>query len=183
MRHSFTTNQWVPYSVELVFAFFANPQNLIPLMPRWNKARVEEAQIIAPPLRPVATEASLRFRSIAAGAGSLITISFRPFPLSPVRLPWEAHITEFAWNDHFCDEQMRGPFAYWLHCHRVCEESREGVVGTLVTDEVRYEMKMGRAGELAHRVFVAGQLRRLFDYRHAQAEKIFTKINVGLASN
>jgi ligand-binding SRPBCC domain-containing protein len=175
MRHRYTTDQWVPYPLELVFAFFANPQNLIPLMPRWHKARVEEAQIIPPPSRPVAADNSPRFRSIAAGAGSTVTISFRPFPLSPIRLPWEARISEFDWNDHFCDEQERGPFAYWRHCHRVLEETRNGIAGTLITDEVVYEMKMGGVGELAHTLFFAGQIKTLFNYRHAQLEAILAK--------
>ena len=168
MRHTFTTSQWVPCPVELVFAFFANPQNLIPLMPRWHKARVEESRIVPPSDVPGADDVD----SIAAGAGSVVTISFRPLPLSPIRLRWEAKISEFEHNDHFCDEQMRGPFAYWKHCHRLHRESRDGLEGTRITDEVVYEMKMGRAGELAHGLFFARQVERLFAYRQAQVEKI-----------
>src|SRR5271165_5973306 len=163
MRQTFATSQWILCPVEVVFAFFANPQNLIPLMPRWRKARVEEARIVAPPGADTC---------IAAGAGSIVTISFRPLPLSPIRLRWEAKISEFEHNDHFCDEQMRGPFAYWKHCHRLRPESRDGVEGTRVTDEVVYGMKMGRAGELAHRLFFTRQVERLFAYRQAQVEKI-----------
>jgi ligand-binding SRPBCC domain-containing protein len=168
MRHTFTASQWIPCPVEQVFEFFANPQNLIPLMPRWNKARVEESHIVAPTSIPAAGNVD----GIAAGAGSVVTISFRPLPLSPIRLRWEAKISEFERNDHFCDEQMRGPFANWRHCHRVHPESRDGVTGTRIVDEVVYEMKMGRAGELAHRLFFAGQIGRLFAYRQSQVEKI-----------
>lgn len=166
MRHSFTASQWIPRPVEQVFAFFANPENLILLMPRWNKARIEQAEIV-----PVAQDAS-QDRAVAAGAGSLVTISFRPLPLSPIRWQWKAVISEFVWNDHFCDEQLDGPFAYWKHCHRLGAESRDGVAGTLVTDAVVYEMKMGSLGDLAHALFTARQIKALFAYRHAQVEKI-----------
>ena len=105
MRHRFQTEQWVPYSVERVFAFFANPANLPPLMPAWQHARVERAHYLPPPAAPVFDKAGL-----VAGEGSLISISFRPVPLLPVRLGWDAYIAEFRWNDSFCDEQRRGPF-------------------------------------------------------------------------
>src|SRR5271155_3186151 len=154
MRHTFTASQWIPCPVERVFEFFANPQNLIPLMPRWHNARVDEARIVPPP----GADAG----GIAAGAESVVTISFRPLPLSPIRLRWEAKISEFVPNDHFCDEQIRGPFAYWKHCHRVRAESRDGVAGSRITDEVIYEMKMASVGELAHRLFFARQIGRLF---------------------
>jgi ligand-binding SRPBCC domain-containing protein len=171
MRHTFEAEQWLPYRLELVFAFFANPENLPRLMPRWQKARIEEASFAPPPPRPVIADPTLRFPSIAAGAGTRMTISFRPFPFAPFRVPWEAEITEFAWNDHFCDKQLRGPFAYWNHCHQLRPETRanesgEAVEGTLVHDEVEYEMHLGAAGELAQRMFVRKQIASIFDYRH-----------------
>ena len=43
MRHSLQTEQWLPYPRERVFAFFADPGNLPPLMPEWQRARVERA--------------------------------------------------------------------------------------------------------------------------------------------
>lgn len=95
-----------------------------------------------------------------------MTIRFRPVPFLPLRLAWDARITDFAWNDHFCDEQeRRGPFAYWKHCHHVKEEVREGRKGTLVTDEVNYELPLGLLGEMAHALGAAAQVRSLFRYR------------------
>jgi ligand-binding SRPBCC domain-containing protein len=171
MRHTFSAEQWLPHPVETVFAFFANPENLPRLMPKWQKARIEEASFAPPPPRPVAGDPALRIRSIAAGAGTKMTVSFRPFPYSPLRIPWEAEITHFAWNDHFCDTLLRGPFAYWKHCHRVRSEPNVNecgalIEGTLLRDEVEYEMHGGAAGELAHRVFVRRQIERIFKFRH-----------------
>jgi len=157
MRHNFQTEQWLPYPRERVFAFFADPANLPPLMPRWQHAQVEEAEYV-PPVLSTPT-------SIAAGKGSRITISFRPIPFCPLRLKWEAYIAEFRWNDFFCDEQRRGPFKYFRHCHHTREETREGIAGTVVTDAVEYELPLGLLGEVANALAMKRQIRALFAYR------------------
>lgn len=166
MRHQIRMQQWVPYPIEQVFAFFANPQNLPPLMPNWQKARIDTAAIVPPPGRPQ------QHAQTAAGVGTLMTISFRPVPFLPLRMQWQARIAAFAEDDHFCDEQLSGPFAYWLHCHRVEAVSQEGVTGTLVTDDVTYEMKFGLLGDLANLLGGALQMRSLFRYRQRQLLKL-----------
>ncbi len=170
MLHKFEAEQWLPFPVEAVFAFFANPENLPRLMPAWQKARIEEASFAPPPPRPVPSDAALSFPSIAAGAGTKMTISFRPFPFSPFRVPWDAEITEFEWNDHFCDVQHRGPFAYWKHCHTVRPETRpnpqgEPIDGTLLRDALEYGMHLGPLGELGHTLFARHQIASIFAYR------------------
>jgi ligand-binding SRPBCC domain-containing protein len=169
MRHTFQTEQWLPYPVEAVFAFFANPENLRRLMIPWQKARIETIAI-APP-QPVSSN------SIAAGAGTRLTLSFRPFPYSPIRVSWDAEISEFAWNDHFCDQQLRGPFAYWHHCHHVkplirTEVSGNTTPGTLLHDEVNYELPLGKLGNLANSLILTSQLRSTFAYRHARTREL-----------
>lgn len=171
MRRHFVTSQWLPYPVPVVFAFLANPQNLPLLTPPSRKARMEEAHLVAPLQRPVTSH---KIPKVAAGEGSTIAISFRPFPFSPVRQRWEAVITEFQWHDHFCDRQARGPFAFWEHCHRVREDNS----GTRITDEVSYEMKLGAAGELAHLLFVSAQMEKLFAYRQRRMEELLARWHV-----
>jgi len=178
MRHAYHSEQWLPYPVEFVFAFFANPENLPRLMPLWQKARIEEATFAAPPPQPV-TGSSTRSRTVAAGAGTRMTLSFRPFPYAPLRVPWEVEISEFVWNDHFCDHQLRGPFAYWHHCHSLHPETRTGdsgisTSGTLLRDDVEYEMPFGVLGELAQRLFIARQLKSTFAYRHARTMELIS---------
>ncbi len=170
MRHRLQMQQWVPYPVARVFAFFANPENLPPLMPGWQKARIEAAALIPPATRP-----PRHALTPAAGQGSRMTISFRPVPLSPVRMRWDARIADFAWDDHFCDEQLSGPFAYWLHCHRVQAEVREGVEGTSVTDDVTYAMKFGPLGDAANLLGGALQMRALFAFRQRQLLKLLAQ--------
>jgi ligand-binding SRPBCC domain-containing protein len=45
--------------------------------------------------------------------------------------------------------------------------------GTLVRDHVEYEVPLGPLGELANRLFVARQLRRIFDFRRTAIEAAF----------
>jgi ligand-binding SRPBCC domain-containing protein len=165
MRHHYVVRQWVPYPVDEVFAFFATPQNLAPLMPRWQRVQMEGLLVVDPPPRPPALPGPVP-KTLIAGAGTRMTIRFRPVPLIPFRLAWDAKITEFAWNDHFCDQQeRRGPFAYWRHCHHVQEEMRSGKTGTLITDQLAYELPLGLLGEVAHALGAAAQIRSLFRYR------------------
>ena len=151
MRHTFQAEQWLPYPREKVFAFFADPSNLPPLMPKWQRARVERAKYVGSP----------GVGGVVAGQGSVITISFRPVPLVPVRLEWDAYIAEFCWNEYFCDEQRRGPFRYFHHCHRVRNDRN----GSVVRDEVEYELPLGLLGDLANGFAVRGQIGSLFRYR------------------
>ena len=163
MRHTFQAEQWLPFPVDQVFAFFANPENLPRLMPAWQKARIEEASFAPPPSKRASDAV---YPGIAAGAGTRMTISFRPVPLSPIRIPWDAEITEFVWNSHFCDVQHRGPFTYWHHCHRLFATTRDNTPGTLLNDHVEYELPFGSVGELAQKSIMPAQFRYLFDFRH-----------------
>uniref|UniRef100_E6QKP8 Putative Cyclase/dehydrase n=1 Tax=mine drainage metagenome TaxID=410659 RepID=E6QKP8_9ZZZZ len=172
MPEKFETSQWVPYPVEMVFAFFANPANLPHLMPAWQQPRIESSRIQAPPARPVSADPALRFQSPAAGAGSEMLFSFRPFPGLPLRLKWLAHITEFVWFSHFTDEQVVGPFAAWQHRHQITPETRETQSGTCITDKVEYTLPMGPLGSLANALFVRSQMHQTFAYRQRRLEQI-----------
>lgn len=170
MQHHFHADQWLPYPKDLVFAFFANPENLPRLMPKWQKARIEEAVFAPPPPRPTDT---VRYPGMAAGSGTRLTISGRPFPLSPLRLPWEALIEDFRWNEGFCDVQVRGPFAYWRHCHSVVAKPLEsGQAGTVVNDDVTYEPPLGKAGELANTLAIRRGMQMMFRYRQSRTVEL-----------
>jgi ligand-binding SRPBCC domain-containing protein len=172
MPQTLRTRQWTPFPVELVFAFFANPGNLPHLMPKGQQARVESSRLVAPPQRPVAADPALRFQSPAAGKGSEMAISFRPIAMLPFRIGWLARVTEFEWNSHFCDEQFQGPFASWKHRHGITAESRAGVEGTLISDDVEYRLPLGPLGSLANAMFVQGQMEATFAHRQQRLEEI-----------
>ena len=136
MRFHFQTEQRLPYPIEMVFAFFADPANLPRLLPAWQHARIDESFLVAPqpPQQPFPG-----FNRITAGSGTRVTLSFRPIPFSPIRVKWDALIEDFHWLEGFCDVQLRGPFRYWRHCHTL-ETHRNG---TLLHDDVEYELPLG----------------------------------------
>ena len=156
-RLSFITDQWVPFPIERVFAFFANPTNLPRLMPAWHDARIDSLELHSPHGRSIPA---------AAGRGSRILLSFRPLPLSPIRLRWLAQIDEYVANHHFCDLQVTGPFGYWRHCHLVSPETHGDTEGTRVTDVVDYQWLRGSTNRAIDALGGRFQIRRLFRYRH-----------------
>ena len=163
MHEHFQAEQWLPFPVEMVFAFFANPENLPRLMPKWQRARIEEATFRPPPVRPEMA----RLPGIVAGDGTRLTISFRPVPFSPVRMSWEAAIGHFVWNAQFCDTQVKGPFFFWHHCHKVEADG----AGTRLRDEVEFELPMGALGRLALPV-VRGQMAKMFAFRQKRTVEL-----------
>ena len=168
MPYTFQTEQWIPYSLRDVFAFFADPTNLPSLMPSWQDAQVESVSTVPPPRNPGSAGIN------AAGVGSRITLSFKPFRFSPVRMRWEAEITEFTWNSHFRDVQIRGPFAAWSHSHHMRSIDRAGVDITLLVDQIEYELPFGPVGKLT-RSFVEKQLRNVFDFRQKRLVELLAK--------
>jgi ligand-binding SRPBCC domain-containing protein len=167
MRHTFEADQWLPFPLPVVFAFFANPQNLPPLMPAWQRAKIDELRLIAPPAPPPGSPARL-----GTGVGTTMILSFRLLPGLPIRMDWHALIPEFVWNDHFCDTQTSGPLHYWRHCHSVKEEIRNGIAGTVVHDRVEYEFPGKLVGEIAHWIAGRAQIRYIFRFRHRQTERL-----------
>jgi ligand-binding SRPBCC domain-containing protein len=172
MRFSHYTEQWLPYPVQRIFDFFANPGNLPRLMPEWQAARIDAASILAPPQPEYPRSTLPGSSSTVAGLGSRLTLSFSPFPHAPFRVRWIAEITEFVWDEHFCDRQFQGPFAYWNHCHYFRPLNQQGVEGTLIADDLEYELPFGLAGKLAHRIFLRRQIERAFAFRQDQLARI-----------
>ena len=171
MAQHFETTQWVPFPVEIVFAFFANPHNLPHMMPAKLSARVEDVRLSPPPPRPVPADPARRFQSLAGGVGTEILVSFRPISWLGARLSWTAKIVEFEWNSHFADEQVQGPFAVFRHRHGIAAEARDGVEGTLVSDAIDYELPTGILGSIAGGT-VRNQLEDSFEFRHKRLPEV-----------
>jgi len=143
--------QRVARSLERVFPFFSQPENLA---------------LITPP--------SLGFRlltpqPVTMEKGCIIDYSIRVMGL-PTR--WRTLITRYEPPWCFVDEQISGPYSFWHHTHRF--EHRNGV--TLLHDEVRYALPVALPGplsDLLHTLYVRPALERIFDYRQRVFARLF----------
>ena len=164
MPFHFETEQWVPHSIEKVFRFFANPENLPRVMPPSSGTQLLAMKVVPPP-GVMAASATVTGEPAIAGVGSEIVTSFRILPFLPFRARWIAQITDFKWNHHFADVQKQGPFKSFHHRHELRREGREGVEGTVVCDKIDFEIGFGLAATIIERLFVAPQLNKTFAYR------------------
>ena len=137
--------QLLSYPIEQVFRFFASPENLNLLTPPWANFSILSPQ----PIEMV--------------VGTIIEYRIR---LRGVPVNWRSEITEWQPPFAFCDVQRRGPYRFWVHRHTF--EEKPG--GTLVTDHVDYGVL---GGALVNRLFVAGELRRIFTYRKTRLHELF----------
>jgi ligand-binding SRPBCC domain-containing protein len=140
-----------------VFRFFADPRNLPRLMPPELAAQI--VRIEPPPGAPPERASGL---APEAGVGTEVTLSVRLLPPLPVRTPWVARIVEFVPGSHFVDVQVKGPFRAWRHRHGFERVVREGRDGTVVRDDVEFEVGLGAVGDAAARWFIRGRIRATF---------------------
>lgn len=165
MAYHFESEQWIPVSVEEVFRFFANPNNLPRIMPPSSGTRLIDVKIVPPP------QFSSPSAEPFAGIGSEIVTSFRVIPFLPLRRKWVARITEFQWNHHFADSQQEGPFKSFHHRHELTGHTRGTTQGTLVRDLIDYEIGFGPLDPFAN-LFVSRQLHKTFRHRQAALRQL-----------
>jgi len=159
--------QWVPFPLELIFAFFSNPENLPRIMPPSSGTRLIQVNRTPAPAPP-----GLRNTEKAAGVGSTIITSFRVVPFLPIRKWWIARITEFEWNRYFADVQDEGPFKSWHHRHEFANSMRESTAGTLIRDVIDYEIGFGIFGSIANAMFVRRQMEATFAERQKRLPEL-----------
>ena len=161
----FSTRQWIPVELSRTFAFFSDPNNLPRLMPAELQVKVLFIDLIEPSAKPG--------MSVAAGIGTTITFSFRPIPFLPIRQRWVAQIEGYDYHpgySSFFDRQLRGPFKRWDHSHEFESEIRDGVVGTLITDMVEFEIGYGVLGRWLDR-WISGRMQQAFAHRQKALEQ------------
>jgi len=140
--------QWVPASLDDVFAFFADASNLELLTPEWLRF-----QILTP-------------QPIAMAAGTLIDYRLHWHGI-PMR--WRTEITAWQPPHHFEDIQLQGPYKLWHHTHGF--QSLDG--GTLISDCVHYSLPFGILGRVAHVFSVRRNVERIFEFREQKVRELF----------
>ena len=160
MNHHLEFEHWVPFPLESVFAFFSNAENLPRIMPASTGTRLIRLDRTPPSSRSITAGAKQ-----AVSVGSVIVTSSRILPFLPIRMQWISRIAEFEWDHYFVDIQERGPFRRWHHRHQFERQPRNGVDGTVVRDEIDYEVSFGLLGWVANRFFIAPQMQDTFAHR------------------
>lgn len=146
-------HQWVPRSMEEVFAFFKDPYNLPNITPAWLGFQILDMQ---PDVIQEGTRITYRLHWMG--------IPYR----------WRTLITEWVPGERFVDIQSRGPYILWHHTHTFTP-CRNGVT---LTDQVRYRLPFGPLGALLHRIFLRRQLEEIFDYRVQKIAEQFSEGDV-----
>lgn len=146
--HLLERAQRIPRPRDEVFAFFADASNLEAITPPFLRFR-----ILTP--RPIEMRPGARIDYALSLAG----VPFR----------WRTRITEWQPGLRFVDEQESGPYAVWRHTHLFEDEG----ASTLMRDRVEYAVPFGPIGQVAHRLFVARTLERIFDFRREEIRRRF----------
>ena len=136
----FNDELFLPGARESVFSFFSDARNLERITPPWLHFR-----ILTP--MPVAMQAGTRID---------YKLQVRGIPMR-----WRTLIRVWEPPVRFVDEQLRGPYRRWVHEHRF----EEVADGTRILDRVEYAVW---GGALMERLFVRGDVKRIFDYRREQ---------------
>lgn len=139
---------------EVVFGFHERPDALPLLIPPWEKVTVE-----VPP------------KSLEKGT-QVILVNH----MGPLKLRWVAEHTAYDPPNSFQDIQKSGPFALWIHNHKVIPKGNEA---SLLRDEVEYELPMGLLGRIFGGGFARRKIDRMFEYRHAVTKRECEKAATG----
>ncbi len=139
----------MPIPIREAFEFFSNPRNLERLTPD-----LVHFQYLTPPPERVSPGTILEYR----------------LRLYRVPVKWRTRIESLEAPTRFIDVQEKGPYAMWRHTHSFREID---TTHTEIRDNVEFAMPLGPLGELAYRLFVAGSLQQIFDYREAALRRLF----------
>jgi ligand-binding SRPBCC domain-containing protein len=144
--HRLVRETFIPRPRSEVFAFFSDAANLERITPRELGF-----EILTP--GPIVME-----------AGARIEYRIRLFGV-PFR--WQTLISRWEAGAMFVDEQVKGPYAVWIHTHWFAD--RDG--GTVMGDEVHYRLPLFPLGEIAWPL-VRFQLGRIFDFRERTLQRV-----------
>jgi ligand-binding SRPBCC domain-containing protein len=136
---------FLPRPIDEVFPFFSDAHNLELHTPPFLKF-----QVITPD-------------PIVMKPGTHIRYKLR---IHGIPISWESEITAWDPPHRFIDEQLSGPYRLWRHEHRFVSQNG----GTKVSDHVDYAVL---GGSIINSLFVAPDVRRIFDYRTKILQSLF----------
>lgn len=138
---TFRVRTRLPVPADDAFAWHERPGALDRLCPPWQGVEVVE--------RPA---------GVRDGARAVLRV-----PVGPFKRTWIAEHRDYVPGRRFRDVQVRGPFARWVHTHRV---EPAGASACDLVDEVDYALPLGLLGRLLGGGAARRQLEQVFAYRH-----------------
>lgn len=85
----------------------------------------------------------------------------------PFRRKWVAIHSGYVEGEQFCDEQVQGPFAKWVHTHRFLPDTD---TTSFLSDRVEYKPPLGFLGRVAAGAYLRKKLEKLFSFRHRRTQ-------------
>jgi len=149
MIHRLHQQQLIPASIEDVWAYFSNPENLNELTPP-----------------------DMSFEITHSGQKEMYPgqlIEYRVQFIRGIKSRWLTEIAHVRQHAYFVDEQRIGPYQFWYHEHWF-ETVDDGV---RITDHVTYAMPFSLLGEVVHAFWIQKRLTAIFDYRQRKIIELF----------
>lgn len=149
---NFTTEQYLPVTINSAWSFFSAPENLA---------------LITPPSLDFIILNKSNDGEIKDG----MIINYRVKPMLGIPVKWKTQICNVRYGESFMDKQLLGPYKLWEHTHTFTPAKK----GILMRDVINYELPFGPLGRLAHALFVRNKIASIFDYRKNILEQLFKK--------
>lgn len=141
--------QRLPIKLEDAWRFFSTPHNLEQITPDFLCFRITS--------------------EVPDEIYSGLIITYRISAVAKIPMLWITEIKHVERCLQFVDEQRIGPFRFWHHLHRFrCVED-----GVEMEDIVHYVMPCGWLGQCIHKLYIAGRLQRIFDFRRDHLHSLF----------
>lgn len=138
---TFTYRSAMPVPAEFLFDWHTRPGALKRLTPPWEAVDVGELS-----------------QGITNGSRGTLLLK-----AGPIRKCWVAEIRDVEPGRQFRDVQVSGPFALWVHTHRMIPDGDDA---SILEDTIEYQLPLGTFGHFGGAGFVRRKLQRLFAYRH-----------------
>ena len=143
-----SVTQFIDKPLDVVFSFFAKPENLRRITPS-----TLDFQILTP-------------TPISMVEGTVIDYNIK---VMGIRVHWRTLITSYNPPTQFVDEQTKGPYLLWIHTHtfKIKDE------GVEIHDCIEYSIPLGLLGRFVHFLWIKRKLDQIFDFRRRKIEEIF----------
>jgi uncharacterized protein (TIGR01777 family) len=141
---TFTLRSPMPVSAEELYTWHGRPLAFERLQPPW-----EHIDIV---------------RTSGAFGTDGYRVEFRTNILGPFKGTWIADAFDFQPGKQFQDRQLKGPFAFWNHTHRMIPSSESS---SSLEESIEYGIPFGALGRVFGSGIAQRRLAAVFAYRHA----------------